>query len=283
MTRRAAVIGLPVAQSLSPAIHAVAFAEMGLDWTYEALDVTPVELAGVVGSLRRGEYEALSVTMPHKESVVQFCDELSDDARILRAVNCLWRTGDRVCGAITDGEGCCDALEHQGGVVLDGAQVQVVGAGGTARAVALSLVRRGASVWIENRTRARAEAMLAVLESHHVMDQGTHNDVPRGSVAVGWASDPRVIVNATSVGMNTTETPVEASKVGPGMVVLDAVYSPLTTRFLREAGERGARCVDGLWMLIHQARHQQMLWFGRAGSADAMRAESLRVLAARGK
>ena len=275
MTHRAAVIGLPVAQSLSPAIHTVAFAELDLDWTYVALEVGPPELFDVITSVRNGDYDALSVTMPHKESVARFCDVLSDDARILGAVNCVWRDGDVVRGANTDGQGCCDALEIEGGVVLQGARVQVIGAGGTARAVTLALVRRGAWVWVANRTSERAEELVAALEAHP--------GLPRGRAATGWAGSPDVIVNATSVGMNSDESPVDAERIGSEMTVLDAVYSPLSTRLLRDASARGARCVDGLWMLIHQARHQQLLWFGRAGSAHAMRSESLRVLAARGK
>lgn len=275
MRHRAAVIGMPVAQSLSPAIHAAAFAEMGVDWDYEAVEVAPSALGEMVASVRRGDYDALSVTMPHKESIVALVDELSDDARLLGAVNCVWRDGERLRGAITDGEGCCDALVEQGGAVLEGARVLLLGAGGTARSVALSLVRRGASVWIENRTRTRAEDLVSVLDRAP--------GVLRGRASVGTPPEPDVVVNATSVGMNSVDLPVDPVPVGPGTVVLDAVYSPLTTRFLHESGERGATCVDGLWMLIHQARRQQISWFGRAGSAEVMRAESLRVLAARGK
>lgn len=275
MTRRAVVIGSPISQSLSPAIHGAAFAELGLDWTYGALEVAPSELAAVVEAMRRGEMDAMSVTMPHKESITALVDDLSDDARLLGAANCVWREGSRLRAAITDGEGCCDALEQQGGARLAGARVQVIGAGGTARAVALSLVRRGAHVLVENRTPDRAEALVSAVAG---TGPGTG-----GTISVGRAVRPDVVVNATSVGMNTDEVPLDPARISPGTVVLDAVYSPLSTRLLVEAASRGAVCVDGLWMLIHQARHQEMLWFGRAGSAETMRAESLRVLALRGK
>lgn len=104
-----------------------------------------------------------------------------------------------------------------------------------------------------------------------------------GSLSVGRIDEAQVVVNTTSVGMNSDDLSLDPSRISPESVVLDAVYSPLSTRLLDEAAKKGAVCVDGLWMLIHQARHQQMLWFGRAGSAEVMRAESLRVLARRGK
>ena len=275
MSGRAAVIGSPISQSLSPAIHRAAFAELGIDWTYEAIEVAAGDLGRTVEAVRGGGIDALSVTMPHKESIAALVDDLSDDARVLGTVNCVWRDGAVLHGAITDGEGCCDALALQGGAELDGANVLLLGAGGTAKAIALALVRRGARVHVENRTRDRALALVESVRSHPVGGRGAVTIEPIGRVDV--------VVNATSVGMNSDGMPCDPVRIGPGTVVLDAVYSPLETRLLREAGSAGARCVDGLWMLIHQARHQELLWLGRAGSAETMRTESLRVLADRAK
>jgi len=277
--RRAAVIGSPISQSLSPAIHRVAFAEIGIECSYEAIEVLPGSLPDFVATMRRGGIDAASVTMPHKETIAHLVDEPSEDARVLGAVNCVWRDGGILRGAITDGEGCCDALETVGGAALSGATVLLLGAGGTARAIALSLARRGANVHVENRTLERAHDLVDAVRSHPGQFQG---QLP-GQVVVGGVDGADVVINATSVGMNTDETPCEVSRIAPGSVVLDAVYSPLETRLLAESASVGARCVDGLWMLIHQARRQEMLWFGRAGSAESMREESLRTLASRPK
>jgi len=273
--RRAAVIGSPIGQSLSPAIHRAAFAELGIECTFDAIEVLPGSLPDFVATMRRGEIDATSVTMPHKETIAGLVDEPSEDARALGAVNCVWWDGRILHGAITDGEGCCDALESVGGAVLPGASVLLLGAGGTARAIALSLARRGATVHVENRTVERAHGLVDAVRSHP-------GHLP-GQVLVGGIDGADVVVNATSVGMNTVETLCERSRIARGSVVLDAVYTPLQTRLLSEAASAGARCVDGLWMLIHQARRQEMLWFGRAGSADSMREESLRTLASRPK
>ncbi len=280
MTRggRAAVVGRPVAHSLSPAIHTVAFGEIGVDWDYVAIETGPAEIGAVCGRVRDGDLDALSVTMPLKESVIEHLDELTDVASTLGAVNCVARVQGRLVGHNTDGDGCCDALEEQGGLRIDGSSVLVLGAGGTARSVALALAARGARVVVRNRTPDNTRRLLEAVSSH------------RGPLPGSVTSDAGVapggydaIVNATSVGMNSDETPLPADEIAPGAVVLDAVYSPLRTRLLRDAENRGARTVDGLWMLIHQARRQELVWFGTAGSAAAMRAESERVLAQRSK
>mgnify|MGYP003329105108 CR=1 FL=1 len=116
MTTRAAVIGSPVSHSLSPAIHSVSFAALGVDWSYEAVDVTPGSLASFMGSVREGGFGGLSVTMPLKNAVVAHMDSLDDDARTLDAVNCVSVVGRTLRGHNTDGGGCCDALESVAGV-----------------------------------------------------------------------------------------------------------------------------------------------------------------------
>lgn len=270
---RAAVVGRPVAHSLSPAIHTAAFAEIGVEWDYVALDTGVDEVASVCGRLRSGDLSALSVTMPLKEAVIDHLDEVSDVARTLGAVNCVARVDGRLVGHNTDGDGCCDALEDQGGLRIEGATVLVLGAGGTARSIALSLAMRGAHVLVRNRTAANTTRLLDAVASH----AGTL----AGSVAASVVDDLSgvdAVVNATSVGMNSDESPMRGDAIPSGAVVLDAVYTPLRTRLLRDAEGRGARVIDGLWMLIHQARRQELIWFGRAGSVSTMRAESERVL-----
>ena len=277
MTTRAAVIGSPVSHSLSPAIHSVSFAALGVDWSYEAVDVTPGSLASFMGSVRDGGFGGLSVTMPLKNAAVAHMDSLDDDARTLDAVNCVSVVGRTLRGHNTDGDGCCDALESVAGVRLAGARAVVLGAGGTARSVSLALVRRGATVVIVNRTAANADAVVDLVRSA----LGESAPVSTGSTTDINAAT--VLVNTTSVGMNSDESPVDHGVLHGGLVVLDAVYSPLDTALLRAARAAGSTTVDGLWMLIHQARHQQRLWFGRAADAGLMREESVRELARRGK
>ncbi|MFM8793369.1 MAG: shikimate dehydrogenase [Acidimicrobiales bacterium] len=277
MSNRAAVIGHPVVQSLSPAIHGASFRELGVDWTYDAVDCTVEELGRFVDGVRSGSHAGLSVTMPLKEAIVPLLDRLDANAAALGAVNCVSVRGGLLVGHNTDGDGCADALENEAGAVIAGADAVVLGAGGTARSVVTALARRGASVRVVNRTATRA-AEVASLARRAV---GGDADIRPGSMTdIGRAT---VLVNTTSVGMDSDESPVDAAVLHGGLVVLDAVYSPLDTALLRSARSAGARTVDGLWMLVHQARHQQLLWFGRCAGAAVMRSESERELAKRRK
>ncbi|MFM8602223.1 MAG: shikimate dehydrogenase [Actinomycetota bacterium] len=276
--RRAAVIGSPVSHSLSPAIHRASFASLGVDWTYGAVECRAEEVGGFLAAAPGEGFGGLSVTMPLKEAVIAHLHEVDDDAALLRAVNCITVLDDgRLRGSNTDGRGCCDALAAVAGVDVASSRVVLLGAGGTARAVALALVTAGAEVSVVNRSDANARALVAAVSAY---------PAARGAARVGSPEDVNgadVLVNATSVGMNTSELPLDPALMHPGLTVLDAVYSPLRTALLEEAAKRGAGTVDGLWMLIHQARHQQQLWFGRMAPAELMRAESERELGRRPK
>lgn len=270
----ALVMGSPVSQSLSPVIHEAAFRTDGRAGSFGAVECAPEELGSLVEECRACGLVGASVTMPLKEVVVGWCDELSADAVALRAVNCLVFDAGSVIGHNTDGSGCASALARAGATIRgDGAVV--LGAGGTARSVALALARLGADVTLVNRTESRARA--AAIDLSMLPDL-------EGTVVAG---DPeslhgaRILVNATSVGMGTQETLVPADMLHPDLVVLDAVYSPLETRLLREARAAGARAVDGLWMLVDQARLQQRLWFGVMPDAAVMRRAAEARLATR--
>lgn len=279
--RRAAVIGTPVSHSLSPAIHRASFAALGVDWTYDAVECGEGEVGSFLASAAGDGYGGLSVTMPLKESVIGHLDVIDDDAALLRAVNCITVMPDgRLRGSNTDGRGCRDALTSVAGVDVASSRVVLLGAGGTARAVALALVDAGADVTVANRSGERALALVEMVSGRRP------GIVGGGSIRAGSTLEVEragVLVNATSVGMNTHDLPLDPELLHPGLTVLDAVYSPLRTALLDEAATRGAATVDGLWMLIHQARHQQQLWFGRMAPADLMRAESERELARRPK
>ena len=276
MSVLASVIGMPISHSLSPAIHTAAFIASGRVGEYSATECSSEKLEGTLRSLREGGVVGVSVTMPLKEDVMKFVDQLSSDASFLRAVNCISFTPLGSIGHNTDGDGCCDALEQQGHVDLAGARVVVLGAGGTARSVSLALVRRGAHVVVVNRTVSRSKELVLAISALGLtgtIESGTETSV----------TDASVLINATSVGMNSEECPVSASVLHSGLTVLDAVYSPMETELLRISRDRGATAIDGLWMLIHQARHQQKLWFNEFPDAMPMRLAAERELSARRK
>jgi shikimate dehydrogenase len=271
----AAIIGFPVSQSLSPAMHNAVFRQRKLDWSYAAIEVQEDALSGVLQTLGSKGLLALSVTMPHKERIFEFLNNSSNDlgevdetARAARSVNTIAVSGGRLIGSNTDGDGCCNAIE-QAGVGIAGSRVVVVGAGGTARAIVATLARRGASdVAVINRTESRAQDVVA---STNVARVGKAEDL----------ADATILINATSVGMGTQETPVDATRLHSSLVVLDAVYHPLETTLLRDAKRAGAKTVDGLWMLVHQGALQQLAWFNEIGDVQLMRQAAVDELAHR--
>ena len=273
----AAIIGDPVVQSLSPAMHNAVFHQRKLDWTYVAMEVHEDALAGVLQTLGDKSINAFSVTMPHKEKVFEMLSTASnglgavdESAKAAQSVNTIAISNGRMIGSNTDGDGCCNAIE-QAGVGIAGSRVVVVGAGGTARAIVATLARRGASdIAVINRTESRAQdviASVAVARIGNVDDIATAN----------------ILINATSVGMGSQETSVDAAQLHSSLVVLDAVYHPLETTLLRDAKRAGAKTVDGLWMLVHQGALQQLAWFKEIGDVQLMRQAALDELAHRAR
>ena len=271
----AAIIGDPVVQSLSPAMHNAVFHQRKLDWTYVAMEVREDALTGVLQTLGGTSIKAFSVTMPHKEAVFEMLSrvssnlgEVDESAKAARSVNTIAIRSGRMFGSNTDGDGCCNAIE-QAGTGIAGSRVVVIGAGGTARAVVVALARRGASdIAVINRTESHARDAVACADVARI---GSVDDIATANI----------LINATSVGMGSQESPVDAARLHSSLVVLDAVYQPLETTLLRNAKNAGAVTVDGLWMLVHQGALQQLAWFDEIGDVQLMRQAALDELANR--
>jgi shikimate dehydrogenase len=271
----AVLIGSPIAHSLSPAIHRAAFAAAGVDWAYAALDVAPGGGGSAVEAMRVLGIRGMSVTMPHKADVAAAVDRLDPAAQSLQSVNTVsWDSG-RLVGSSTDGAGFVSSLTAVGIDVSD-ARVAVIGAGGAARSVIDALGRAGTGdITVLNRSEERAEHAAQLSTAATV---GIVSDVSRADI----------VVNATSVGMG-----VEPSAAAPGdlpcdphllhgdQIVVDLVYHPIRTAWLAAADELGARTVDGLGMLIHQAALQQQIWLGELPDVAVMRTAAETILASR--
>jgi shikimate dehydrogenase len=274
------VIGSPVAQSLSPVIHNAIFESLNVNWLYVAFNVQPARVEDALVSMTALGIGGLSVTMPHKNAVAEIvtqCGEVDEIVRVtnsantvvLRPDNSLWATN-------TDGEGCCNALEQAMKSSIKGERVVVLGAGGTASAVAYSVVQRGASdVAIINRTSQRAQDLVnRVAGSARVVSSDETADA---------ISNARIIINTTPVGFGSDQgsqvSPIDISLIKSSHVVLDAVYKPLITGLLLASQKAGATVVDGLSMLVHQAALQQQHWIGQMGDTALMRECALAHLA----
>ena len=264
------VIGRPVEHSLSPVIHNAAFEALGLDWGFFALSVPPGGVADAVAAMRNLALAGMSVTMPHKDAVVDLVDARSPAVALLGAANCLWWRGAELVADNTDGIGFVDALHHDAGFEPRGRRAVVFGAGGAARAVIAALASAGAAeIVVVNRTRARAEVAASLAGPSGRI--GTAEDVV----------DADMVVNASPVGMGDEALPFDPSLLGRGHLVIDLIYEPMATPLVLAARERGAVAINGLGMLIHQAAHAFRHWTGEDPPIEVMSASATAELARR--
>jgi len=261
MSRLAGVAGQPIAHSLSPLIHTTWLREAGLDARYEPFGPEdPAGFALLVAEGRAGKLAGLNVTAPFKEQALALADAATITARTCGSANLLTFREGRIEADSTDGEGLMQALAEQApGLDVKDRPVVILGAGGAARAGALALKQAGAKVGLLNRTRARAEVLAAELGVSVAEDEAL--------------DDAALIVNALSV-----RPEVDVARFRPDAVLMDMTYKPLITPFLAAGRARGLTTVDGLAMLIGQARPSFQALFGIKAPDGDVRDVVLRAL-----
>jgi shikimate dehydrogenase len=277
------IIGYPLAHALSPVIHNAAFEAMGLDARYEAWETAPDGVEEAVDRLRtRAECLGMNVTVPHKQAVMPYLDEIEDTARAIGAVNTIRKRDGRLAGYNTDRSGYIRSL-LEAGCPVKGKSALIVGYGGVERAIAYALAEAGvASIAVYGRRAEGVAEAVAHLRatSPWPMNLDAITDGERELRSAVLAAD--IVVNCTPIGMLHSGTEGTSSVPGemlqPGQWVSDAVYNPLETELLRLARQRSAHPVDGLGMLIYQAADAIRIWTGREAPVDIMRAAAMKAL-----
>ncbi len=282
MSKRIHLLGHPVSHSVSPAFQQAALEHCSIDAAYTALDVPPVDLPATVDSLRDPDVLGANVTVPHKEAVFALLDSVSEEARLIGAVNTIHNCDGALEGHNTDARGFLSALREEAGFEPGGKTALILGAGGSARAVAVALAGEGASsVVIANRTLDRAETLAELVRSLDVPAQAIALD----PAVLREAAQCDLVVNCTSLGMTgwpgPDETPIPADLIPPDALVCDLVYNPRETTLLREAASSGARTLGGLPMLVYQGAAAFEIWTGVTAPARVMFAAAEAALAAR--
>ena len=270
-TQICAVIGNPIAHSLSPAIHNAAFEELGLDFIYVACRVEDVQ--GALAGMRALEnFRGMSVTIPHKIEAMKHMDEIAEVDRTIGSINTIIHEQDKLIGLGTDGPGALKALADAD-VEVDGKKILMLGSGGAARAISFTLARN--TEMAELRMLDIDERMLGALTAD--LKAGTEapieSEVMTERVLAAAMEKAEVVIHCTPIGMHPNEDAslIPAGLFRPEQVVFDIVYTPLETKLLAEARSRGLKTIHGVDMFVNQAVLQFEQFTGVDAPVDVMR------------
>lgn len=253
------LIGHPIEHSYSPKLHNAIYEKYGINNVYLAFDVETEDLQNAIGALKVLSFAGFNVTVPHKQEVLHYLDEVDDEARVIGAVNTVKLDNGRLIGYNTDGLGFISSLNNRGHNVK-GMNVLVLGAGGSSRSICVYLAKEGVSmINIHNRTESNARALAEHLNKHYISTEV--NVVGKSGLT---DLNPDLIINTTSIGMwpHTSESPLKNYVFSPNQLVVDIIYNPRQTKFLKDAEDAGCCFVNGLDMLVGQAIKAIEIWTG---------------------
>lgn len=276
-TRLLALFGSPVGHSGSPAMYNYSFEKLGLDYVYVAIDIGREGLKEAVSAARLYNIRGFNLTMPCKNDVIFYLDELSPAAELIGAANTVVNEEGRLIGYNTDGVGFVKNLEAHNVIIKD-KKLVIAGAGGAATAIIVQAALDGAGeISIFNRNGENANKMLKTIER-------IKNKVPGTAISLYDIEDDLkiaeeiktadVFINATNVGMKPFENESvvkDISILNKKLVVADVVYNPLETKLLREAGEKGCICINGKGMLLWQGVYAFKLYTGKDMPVEEVR------------
>ena len=262
-TRLAAVVANPIKHSISPFIHNTAFEATATNGVYVAWEIETSDLEQTIRNIRRYQMFGINLSMPYKEQVIPYLDELSDEARLIGAVNTVVNHDGILVGYNTDGKGFFKSLPS---FTITGKKMTLLGAGGAAKSILAQAILDGAnqiSVFVRESSMEKTKSYLDRLEEQtgFKVDLYALEDVSELQARI---AESDLLVNATSVGMDGQSSPVPESIVLPEtLLVADIIYKPFETPFLKWARSQGNPAVNGLGMLLHQAAEAFQLWTGK--------------------
>lgn len=260
-TKILGIFGCPITHTLSPLMHNTAIDKIGLDMVYLPFEVEPEDLGTAVNAIRALNIIGVNITIPHKEAVIKFLDEVSDDARLIGAVNTIVNKNGRLIGYNTDGDGYLASLKRDLGFNVRGKNILILGAGGAARAIIFAIAKKGAKrIVIANRTIKKAVYIYNKFKGHfrgvEILTLGIDKQELKKRLI-----DANLVINTTSASMEGKEDlEIPFNAISKKAVVSDIVYKPLATRFLKNADRSGIKTHSGLGMLVEQGALSFKLW-----------------------
>jgi len=270
------VLGYPASHSLSPLMHNAAFKALGINAEYKIFEVKPQELEKFIRSLSEQHISGINVTIPYKEKVVPFLDRISDEARLIGAVNTIKVSQDKLEGFNTDGEGFLRHISEVFDFDPRDKSIALIGAGGAAKAVSVYLCRNTPkSIAIYDIEKAKVSALIGHLnECCKGVDFYGANSIAELNIP---KSD--LLVNATPVGMKETDPAlVDGKFLHKGLLVYDLIYHVKETKLLKLAREKGCLSSGGLGMLLSQGMLSFKIWTGKNAPRDVMEQALLEAL-----
>ena len=267
-TRLAAVVANPIKHSISPFIHNRAFEATNTNGVYLAWEVEGTDLAETVANIRRYQMFGINLSMPYKEQVIPYLDQLSEEARLIGAVNTVVNREGTLIGYNTDGKGFFKSLPS---FKISGKRMVLLGAGGAAKAILAQAILDGVSqisIFVRSSSMEKTRPYLEKIQNAtgFRVDLFALEDVQDLQDSITKAD---LLVNATSVGMDGTSQPIPTSIVLPEkLLVADVIYQPFETPFLKWARNQGNQSINGLGMLLYQAAEAFELWTGKEMPAD---------------
>ncbi|WP_338540225.1 shikimate dehydrogenase [Paenibacillus tundrae] len=264
------VMGDPIAHSKSPAMHNAALKAAEVNGIYMPLHVHPEQLQAAVRGIVALGYRGVNVTIPHKEQVMSYLDEIDESARLIGAVNTIVNKDGKLIGYNTDGIGYVRSLKEEAVPDLAGKRIAVLGAGGAARGVIYALaLEKPERIHILNRTAERAIELASDLRAHG-LGEITGSGMEEAAVVLASAD---IVINTTAAGMHphVDDVPVDPALIRADAAVSDLIYNPLETRLLRESRLRGCTVHGGLGMFVYQGAVAFEHWFGIQAPVETMR------------
>jgi shikimate dehydrogenase len=278
-TQVCGVIGDPIEHTLSPTMHNAAFNHLKLDFVFLAFRVKAAQLENAMRGMRGLGIRGLNVTMPHKNAVIKYLDEVDPTVKFLGSANTILNDNGRLLGFNTDGVGALKAM-RENGVELDGKKLLLLGAGGAAKAIAFSLAKEVGELVILNRVSEKAKELAEALSATY--GKKVVGEALSPSVIQKSLQDAHIVINATSVGMHphVSQSLVAPQWLKPDLTVMDIVYNPVETKLAKDAKAAGANVISGVEMLLYQGAASFEIWTGRSAPIEVMRKAALNKLGA---
>jgi len=264
------VIGHPIEHSMSPVMHNAALNDLSLDYIYLAFDIPPNDLEKAILGFKKSNMKGINVTIPHKEAIIHYLDELDPLSKQIGAVNTIKNEGGVLLGRNTDALGAKQAL-LDGGFKIEGKKALILGAGGAARAISFALSEKMGEIFISNRTEEKAIKLAKELQDKTKI-KATGKDMSEKTLrSLAYSVD--ILINTTPIGMypKIDISPISKDLLNENLFIFDIIYNPLQTRLLKDAKKIGSKTLNGLDMFVNQGAIAFEWWTGKKPNVKLMK------------